>query len=453
MENAMEKIKYYDLNPSQEVVKLQCKYTLFKRVINILTSMATEEKLDFEVMKQALNKVIERNDCLRIRFVKKNKKLMQYFAPHKDLDFVPVLSFATREEQEAFIEKTGKDAIKYMDGIVIEPYFINTYDGKSMVFLKVCHLILDMYGISIVFKDLFEVYDALKNNKALPPLPASFEEVVKKDLVLKANEESYEKQKEFFKDYLSKKEEPFYVGLGGENNAIWAKRKRKGLRAQKMFFIKNDTKGYALDMGKELTSQIIDYCQESKVSPASFLLYTMSVCASKINGNVKNMLPLELCNCRGSINERKCAGTKVQSLGCYVECNHEKTFNDNLAEYIANRNIVFRRISFSDQDFELLLHKTYKSSVFSTYYSITYSFIPYVLDEKLDFQIYSNGKCALPAYIGHLYNAQTGEMVMIYDVQTKIVSEADVNDFHKKYLKTIQQVLQNPEIIIKDIKL
>ena len=32
-----------------------------------------------------------------------------------------------------------------------------------MVFLKVCHLILDLYGINFIFKDLFEVYNSLLN--------------------------------------------------------------------------------------------------------------------------------------------------------------------------------------------------------------------------------------------------------------------------------------------------
>ena len=42
----MEQIKLYELNHAQEVVKLQCKYTLFKRVINIITSMTSEKELD-----------------------------------------------------------------------------------------------------------------------------------------------------------------------------------------------------------------------------------------------------------------------------------------------------------------------------------------------------------------------------------------------------------------------
>lgn len=444
--------KLYNLNPSQEVSKLQCKYTLFKRVINILSSMATKEAFDFEIMKHAINKVIERNDCLRIRFVKQGKELMQYFAPFEKID-VPELSFNTKEEQDAFIAKTRKQAIKYMKGVVIEPYLIKTYDNKTMVFLKVCHMVLDMYGISNIYKDLFEVYDALKNGTELPELPASFEEIVKKDLEKKRNEISHQKHKEFFKEYLGQRDEPYYAGISANNCEIWNKREAKNKRAMKMFFIQNDTIGYAHPMNKELTARIMDYCTKTQQSPASFLFYTLSMCASKVNKNAPNMLPLELCNCRATAAERKCAGSKVQSLGCYTNVDQNKTFEENFAAHIENHNNLFRHISFPDQDFEVLMHKVYGSSVFSTYYSVTYSFIPYMLDDDKDFQIYSNGKCALPAYIAHLYNAKSGEMVMVYDVQSKIISEQDVATFHKKYEKVIEAVLDNPQIMIKDIKI
>jgi hypothetical protein len=85
--------------------------------------------------------------------------------------------------------------------------------------------------------------------------------------------------------------------------------------------------------------------------------------------------------------------------------------------------------------------------------SITYSFIPYALNEKMDFQIYSNEKGALPAYIAHLYNANNGEMVMVYDVQKLIIQEKHVDEFHKNYHKVLKAVLDNPEIKIKNIKI
>ena len=66
--------------------------------------------------------------------------------------------------------------------------------------------------------------------------------------------------------------------------------------------------------------------------------------------------------------------------------------------------------------------------------------------------IYSNEKCALPAYIGVLYDINNQEMQIAYDVQTKIVTEEDVKTFHNKLTNIIKQIVENPEILLKDIK-
>lgn len=164
----MEIKNYYELNPSQEVVMLQLKFCLHKRIVNIISSVTSEKALDFKIMEKAFNKVVERNDCLRLRFIKKKGKLLQYFLENDMFDNIPQLTFNSKEEQEKFIKKIRKSAIKYLKGKVIEPYFIKTYDGKDMILLKVCHLILDIYGINMIFKDLFEVYEALISNSPLP---------------------------------------------------------------------------------------------------------------------------------------------------------------------------------------------------------------------------------------------------------------------------------------------
>ena len=182
----------YELTPAQDVPYLQCKYTLFKRVINILSSITLDEDIDFDIMKDAFNKVLERNDCLRIKFFKKKGQLLQYFDEPKVVENIPILDFKTKEEQDSFIAKIRKSGIKFLKGKVIEPYFIKTYDNKNMIFLKVCHLVLDIYGLNVIYKDLLQVYYALKNNKALPEAPNSYEEVIKKDLEKKHNKEAFE---------------------------------------------------------------------------------------------------------------------------------------------------------------------------------------------------------------------------------------------------------------------
>ena len=66
--------------------------------------------------------------------------------------------------------------------------------------------------------------------------------------------------------------------------------------------------------------------------------------------------------------------------------------------------------------------------------------------------IYSNEKCALPAYIGVLYDLNKQTMQIAYDVQTKITTEEDVIAFHNRLTNILSQIIENPEILLKDIK-
>ena len=449
----MNERKIYELTPSQDVSYLQCKYTLFKRVINILSSVTLDEEIDFELMKKALNLIVERNDCLRIKFFKQNGQVKQYVDDAKPFNKIPVISFKTKEEQEKYIDKYKNKAIKFFKGKVIEPTFIKTYDNRYMIMLKVCHMILDIYGINIIYKDLLEVYNALKDGKELPEQPTSFEELMIRDIERKHNSRLVEDNTKFFTEKLVNNPEPFYTGLHGPDNKIWQKKLAKNHRSMQMFFIKNDTIGYCHTINSDLVERIINYSKENSCSPAHFLFYTCILTAAKLNNNTTHVLPLELCNCRGTALDKRCAGTKVQSIACYTKFDYDEQFASAINNFSMDQARLYRHINFEDRDFETLLHKTYRSSLLDTYYSLTYSFIPMTMPEGVEFTIYSNGKCALPAYLAQLYDTKTNEIRMAYDVQTKIISEQNVADFHKKYLNVIEQVLNNPQIILKDIEL
>ena len=88
------------------------------------------------------------------------------------------------------IKKQSKKAIKYMKGSVLEPTFIKTFDGKNMIFLKVCHYIFDIYGLNLFVNDMFSIYEALTNGTELPKAPKKFEDMLKKDLEVKYDPET-----------------------------------------------------------------------------------------------------------------------------------------------------------------------------------------------------------------------------------------------------------------------
>ena len=363
--------QYYELTPAQDVCYLQCKYSLFKRVINILSSITFTEEIDFDLMNQAYKLLVERNDCLRIKIFKKKGKLVQYFddyAPTKD---IKVISFETEEKQANFVERLRKHPIKYLRGRVIEPYFIKTYDNRSMVFIKVCHIALDIYGINVIFRDLIGIYQALKNGTELPIAPTSFEEVVKKDLEKNNNEETHEKHLEFFTNMLTDNPEPFYTGIHGPNNKIWKKQQAKHHRGMQMFLIQNDTQTYLHKIDSETVNKVFEYCRKVQCSPANLLFFASTLTLAKLNGNVKNMMPLGLYNCRVTALEKNCAGDKAQSAPCYTKINYSASFEENLKKFESDQMKLYRHIRFPDTEFEMLKSKIYRSSPLEMHYPLT----------------------------------------------------------------------------------
>lgn len=450
----MEKNKYklYETTLSQDLPILQTKYTLYKRIINIVMSATSDNPIDYDIMLQALNIAVERNDCARLRFVKKKGKIMQYFLPEYKYTEMVRKQFDNQKEQDDYIEKETHKAVKYMKGEVLKPYFIHTYDGKDMILLKVCHINFDLYGLNIFFKDLFGIYDSLINSTPLPKCPLPFENVIIKDIEHKNDKEYFEKNREFFDNYLREREQPYYAGLHGKKGKHYEKMIRKGSHSMKMFFIKNDTKGYMHEIPQDVTSALLDYCKENKISPANYLLFAFSVVQAKLN-DVYNLMPLELCNCRGTINEKFTAGTKVQSLACYTSIKKEMEWDNNLKEFCENQMKLYRHIGFSDTAFQMMSHKIYNSSLLGTFYSLTFSFLPMDIPDGITFQVYSNGKCALPAYIAVVYDIRKDSMSIIYDCQVELMDDKDVAHFHSQLVKTLQEVLNNPKIRIENLKI
>ena len=99
----MEAKTYYHFNNSQDIVHRQTQFSLFKRVLNIVFSLEFDNGFDRKVMTEAFEKLYERNDCLRITMVKKDKQMMQYFEEERHVGAIPEKTFRSPGEMDRFI--------------------------------------------------------------------------------------------------------------------------------------------------------------------------------------------------------------------------------------------------------------------------------------------------------------------------------------------------------------
>lgn len=437
----------YGFNPSQDVINLQTKYTLFKRVANIVFSTTVDKGFDKNLMRQALDKLVERNDCLRITFVRKDKKIMQYFAPERRLDNIKSVTFSRQSEMTSFINKFRKRELNMFKGETLKAVFATNPDGKDMVIFKISHYVADTYAIGVLVSDLFQIYDALKAGTAMPPLPGSFEEVLKKDLAYKDNAETVARDLAFFKDYYVTRhpEHPTYCGIHGNNSDRWLKYKDKGYFALPYLFVKCDTKGYKLTIPSAVTEKAEKWCQENNITMSALFFYTCSIAASLINNREKYQAPLMLLDCRGTVAERKAGGTKVQSLSVYTTVNYDKSFIENIQEAYADQNQLFRHTRLTYLELENMQHKLWNYSIMSQVINFCYSFIPFTSPEGVSVQVHSNGKGALVTYMALMLDTKTGQIDTVYDIQTEMVTPEQLMDFHNLYIRVTEAVLAQPD--------
>ena len=98
----------YRLIHSQEMVAYMWRYTLHTQATQIPCAVVFDEALDMELLARAVNIEIQRNDCMRLRFLKEKGKIRQYFLAQYHVDSIPVLHFSSLEEQMQTLMKKLK---------------------------------------------------------------------------------------------------------------------------------------------------------------------------------------------------------------------------------------------------------------------------------------------------------------------------------------------------------
>lgn len=443
----------YAFNNSQDVVTLQTKYALFKRVINIVFSVTVDDGFDKELMHKAIDLLIERNDCLRLLEIKQGKESCLVFEPERHIGHIPEHSFSTSAQFDAFLRRFRRAPTRLRKGDTLQAMFGVDPAGKQFVLFKISHMVADSYGIGVLVGDLIAIYTALRDGKELPPAPGSFETVLRNDNAFMANEEAVAKDRAFFEDYINRRhpQRPIYCGIHGNGSDRWLRCKRKGAISLPYLFVRCDTEGYRFTIPAAVTLPVQAWCTEHGITMNSFFFYTCSIAASLLNDKAKYLSPIELLNNRGTLAERKAAGTKAQSICILTTVDYEKSFLDSILPLADEQKELYRHTRLTYLEVESMLHKAYDYSMLGQTTPFAFSFIPMRAPKGFSLQLHSNGKGALVAYIAMTHHLETNEIDTIYDIQTKMVTPQQLVEFQNLWIHVVESVLARPDVPMKEL--
>lgn len=449
----------YPLIPPQEMIQFMLKYSFFhKQVTQIPDSIIVSQKIDFDVMTEAFNIEIERNDCLRLVFFKQNGKIMQYFRDQYRIGSVPVYNFKSDEEREKVLTADAQKPIKMLKGEIFRLKYFTTYDGRYGVYINIHHLVMDNAAVFAFFNDLFAVYDHLKNGKPMPKPLGSYEDRIKRELAYVEDKSNLEKEKAAYTEYITRNGEPLYLGVEGPK-LLEAERKKKkdpSINAPSLFDpIHDKAELTKTTFSPELSEKFFAFCENNNVSPECLVQLALRMHLSKINNGHLDTYFICLCTRRRTLVEKRSGGTVTAPLPWRVHLEEDDTFMSALDKMADAQVWAFRHMDYPYLEYRDLQRELFNYSAAAGSSTMMFSWMP--INEKsingweYEYVGYGLGRYIMVLYTFAMKDAHTGCLKISCLHRTKFVSVEDIKALQNGTKKALEIGLENPNISVKEL--
>lgn len=449
----------YPLIPPQEMIQFMLKYSFFhKQVTQIPDSIIVSQKIDFDVMTEAFNIEIERNDCLRLVFFKQNGKIMQYFRDPCRIGSVPVYNFKSDEEREKVLTADAQKPIKMLKGEIFRLKYFTTYDGRYGVYINIHHLVMDNAAVFAFFNDLFAVYDHLKNGKPMPKPLGSYEDRIKRELAYVEDKSNLEKEKAAYTEYITRNGEPLYLGVEGPK-LLEAERKKKkdpSINAPSLFDpIHDKAELTKTTFSPELSEKFFAFCENNNVSPECLVQLALRMHLSKINNGHLDTYFICLCTRRRTLVEKRSGGTVTAPLPWRVHLEEDDTFMSALDKMADAQVWAFRHMDYPYLEYRDLQRELFNYSAAAGSSTMMFSWMP--INEKsingweYEYVGYGLGRYIMVLYTFAMKDAHTGCLKISCLHRTKFVSVEDIKALQNGTKRALEIGLENPDISVKEL--
>lgn len=449
----------YPLIPPQEMIQFMLKYSFFhKQVTQIPDSIIVSQKIDFDVMTEAFNIEIERNDCLRLVFFKQNGKIMQYFRDPYRIGSVPIYNFKSDEEREKVLTADAQKPIKMLKGEIFRLKYFTTYDGRYGVYINIHHLVMDNAAVFAFFNDLFAVYDHLKNGKPMPKPLGSYEDRIKRELAYVEDKSNLEKEKSAYTEYITRNGEPLYLGVEGPK-LLEAERKKKkdpSINAPSLFDpIHDKAELTKTTFSPELSEKFFAFCENNNVSPECLVQLALRMHLSKINNGHLDTYFICLCTRRRTLVEKRSGGTVTAPLPWRVHLEEDDTFMSALDKMADAQVWAFRHMDYPYLEYRDLQRELFNYSAAAGSSTMMFSWMP--INEKsingweYEYVGYGLGRYIMVLYTFAMKDAHTGCLKLSCLHRTKFVSVEDIKALQNGTKRVLEIGLENPDISVKEL--
>lgn len=458
-----EKVKAYPISSSQKMMYLMSlKYGSGYPVNNIGFGYYWKGEMNKAVMKESIYEAVKRCDTMRLRFVMGKKlSLLQYVTDKSELivenwDY----SDMTIDEAEEKILAFSRESIPMYKCELHKIALVDFADGYHGIFMRIQHLAMDAYSLKVFVNDIIDIY--LHKTKGTPyPKPMrAYILALEKELEYETSQQ-HEEDKKYWYDSLAKTSEPIFTDFMLENRLKKQQEKYPGRRFADIHSGLPDASGIKFSMSAEDSKKIIDMCNEKDLSVFAYLSMGVRTALSCFNDNQEDVSFKMIINRRGTLDEKKSGGIRINFLPMRSIVKPEETFTQAVRSISEVQNEMYQhsRLAFLETLAERHKSMSKDAKFDSTYDSFGLSYQPLMKMKAIDEEMektartiwYNNGAIMIPLYVTVVHRHSDGGFDFICEYRTEQQAEYDLTVLYSKIEKAMVLGAENPDITVKEV--
>lgn len=408
---------------------------------NIGGTIIIKEKINFQLLENAINKFIELNDNLKIRLsFNDDGSIRQFFSNYifQKINLINLNSYDDLLNKE---KELIENSFSLLNAPLYKFIMFKFPDNTGGIIMIAHHLILDGFSCNFTANKIAYIYNCLLNNHEINIEINSY-----KDYILSEKEyiksSKFEKDKKYWNKLLETIPEIASLSICTNKNIGTSENINS---SREVFTIQ-----------KDLLEKINTFCNSYKISKYNFFMAIYSLYIGKVNDINNFIIGTPILN-RTNYKEKNTSGMFINTVPFRCILSPDITFGKYVNNiYIQSMNIL-RHQKYS---YEYILDELRnKQSNIPSLYNILLSYQigrSNHSDTDFDYTVrWTHSSTNSDELDIHLfeYDDTENSLNIAYDYQNKRFFKKDILDLHLRIINIINQVLKKPEVKLSEIEL
>ncbi|MFZ5352311.1 MAG: amino acid adenylation domain-containing protein [Bacillota bacterium] len=437
--NFLNFTKYYRLTHPQLAIWYTEKLFKGTSLGNNCFVVRINGSIDNDILEKAINLVVEKHDALRLRIREILGEPRQYIARHKykKIDYIDFSSSGGEKGLEAWCEENIKVCFDLIKKDLIYFAIFRLNEHESGFYVKIHHLLTDAWTMTMVVSEVMEYYSKLiKGEKITKAIAPSYTEFIWSEDDYKKSDR-FNAQREYWAERFATV--PEFTGfkphdkISGTANAL-----------RKTF-----------TLSRQLTSDINDYCSQTKNSVFALFMAVLTVYINKITSKKDIVIGTPVLN-RSNAREKKMAGMFISTVPIRALVDSEEAFDKYVSRISKEWTIQLRHQKYP---YDLIL-KDFRERHMTTdnLFDVSLSFQNARFDKSesiLDYEVYwqFNGEQADSLDIHISDREDEGQYTIDFDYLTDLFTEHEIQRMYEGMAEILYDAISNPHKRIKELNM